>query len=299
LQGWRSAKFRASANASRPNRGTSNPTGNAHVPRRPVSKSMTDADVDRILALPQQQQAEELLDRAIGHDQRALKLFEDNVDGWIGHIRLTDNMRTLENRSQYSTDLRVRYANADINLALDGWHKNEEAANLLIERAHTDLKYRPAAVYLLGMLAGRGVAYAKIHPVLLDYAKHDPDANVRQWAVEGMRYLGTDEALDELFESFTQDPSMQVRDRAGCNISDCGNFKRTQRMRMVPKLIDLLSDSSMNDQMRNWCFMALHEITGENLPATADAWKTWYNEHGNATMARFQSQPWWQVRGDL
>jgi hypothetical protein len=62
---------------------------------------------------------------------------------------------------QYSTDLRVRYANADLNLALDGWHKNGEAAGLLIERPQTDLKYRPAAVYFLGMLAGRGVAYDK------------------------------------------------------------------------------------------------------------------------------------------
>jgi hypothetical protein len=298
LQGWHFATFRSSANASRSNRNAPNPRGSAPAVRRNISKSMTDADVDRILALSEQQQAEEFLDRAIGHDQHALKLFEENVDGWVGHIRLTDNMRSLEYRSQYSTDLRVRYANADINLALDGWHKNEEAAGLLIERAQTDLKYRPAAVYFLGMLAGRGVAYAKIHSVLLEYAKNDPDANVRQWAVEGMRYLGTDEALDELFESFTEDASMNVRDRAGCNISDCGNFKRTQRMRMVPKLIDLLSASGTNDQMRGWCFMALREITDENLPATADAWKTWYKEHGTDKMARLESLPWWQVRGD-
>jgi hypothetical protein len=298
LHGWRFSTLRSSANASHSNRSPSNPPASAPAARRSISKPMTDSDVDRILSLPQQQQAEELLDRAIGHDQLALKLFDQNIDSWIGHIRLTDNMRTLEYRSQYSTDLRVRYANADINLALDGWHKNEEAVGMLIERAQTDLKYRPAAVYFLGMLAGRGVAYDKIHPVLLEYAKHDSDANVRQWAVEGMRYLGTDEALDELFESFTQDASMSVRNRAGCNISDCGNFKRTQRMRVVPKLIDFLSDSSTNDQMRGWCFMALREITDENLPATPDVWKTWYEEHGNDKMARFESLPWWQVRGD-
>jgi hypothetical protein len=50
--------------------------------------------------------------------------------------------------------------------------------------------------------------------------------------------------------------------------------------------------------MRGWCFMALREITDENLPATADAWKTWYKEHGTEKMARFKSLPWWQVRGD-
>ena len=259
---------------------------------------MTDADRERVLALPAQGQAEELLERAIGHDQRALDLFEQNVEEWIGHIRLTDHMRQLERRSEFSSDLRVRYANADINLTLDGWHKNEQAADMLIERARTDLHYRAAAVYFLGMLAGRGVAYDKIHPVLLDYAKHDPDATVRQWAVEGMRYLGKGEALDELFESFTQDPSNSVRERAGCNISDCGNFTRLQRMRMTPKFLDLVSDPGTNAQMKAWCYMALREITDANVPADAQAWRTWYGQQGAGKLAEFERLDWWRVRGD-
>src|SRR5467141_95647 len=112
------------------------------VSRRVFSSHMTDADVERVLALPAQDQAEELLDRAIGHDERALELFDQRVEGWIGHIRMSDRMRQLEQRSQFSKDLRVRYANADINLALDGWQKNERAAGLLIERARTDEHYR-------------------------------------------------------------------------------------------------------------------------------------------------------------
>jgi len=39
-----------------------------------------------------------------------------------------------------------------------------------------------------------------------------------------MRYLGSGEALDQLFESFINDPSYQVRERAGANLSECGNF---------------------------------------------------------------------------
>lgn len=262
------------------------------------SKITSEADAERILALPAQAQAEELLQLAIQHDPKALQLFEENVQEWVGHIRLTDRMRDLENRSQYSTDLRVRYANADIYLTLDGWHRNEEAADMLIERAKNDAQYRAAAVFFLGMLAGRGVAYDKIHPVLLDYAKHNPDPAVRQWAVEGMRYLGTDEALEELWESFTQDPSMNVRDRAGCNISDCGNFTRLQRMRMVPKFLELLGDSSLQPQMRTWCFMALHEITDQNMPSDVQAWRTWYGQHGAAKLGEFERQDWWRVRGD-
>lgn len=265
---------------------------------RVFSGPMTDVDAERVMSLPAQNQAEELLERAIGHDERALELFEQNVESWIGHINETDRMRQLERRSEFSKDLRVRYANADINLALDGWQKNEHAADLLIERARTDEHYRAAAVYFLGMLAGRGVDYDRIHPVLLDYARNDQDPTVRQWAVEGMRYLGKDEALDELFISFTEDTAPKVRERAGCNISDCGNFMRKQRMRMVPKLIDLAANSSTTPQMRNWCFMALSGITDVNLPADAQAWSRWYAEHGAEKMAEFERLDWWQVRGD-
>ena len=72
---------------------------------------------------------------------------------------------------------------------MDG-RKPTKALDKLIERARSDSQYRAAAVYFMGMMAGRGVAYNRLYPVLLEYAKHDPDATVRVWAVEGMRYLG-------------------------------------------------------------------------------------------------------------
>jgi hypothetical protein len=302
-QGWRFSSFKAAASAARANKARTNgqpmPTTATVIPlRHVVTAAMTDADAERVLALPAQEQAEELLERSIGHDQRALELFEQNVESWIGHIRLTDRMRQLELRSEFSSDLRVRYANADINLTLDGWQRNEQAVEMLMERARTDLHYRAAAVYFLGMLAGRGVAYERIHPVLLEYAKHDPDATVRQWAVEGMRYLGKGEALDELFESFTKDPSNNVRERAGCNISDCGNFTRLQRMRMVPKFIDLVADASTSAQMRAWSYMALREITDANVPADAQAWRNWYAQHGSQKLGEFEQLDWWKIRGD-
>jgi hypothetical protein len=302
-EGWRFSTFKAAASASRANKARANgsrvaTTANPVAPHHVYAAPMTDADMERVLASPAQDQAEELLERAIGHDQRALDLFDQQVESWVGHIRLTDNMKQLERRSEFSRDLRVRYANADINLTLDGWQKNERAAEMLIERARTDLHYRAAAVYFLGMLAGRGVAYERIHLVLLDYAKRDPDASVRQWAVEGMRYLGKDEALDELFESFTKDASNTVRERAGCNLSDCGNFTRAQRLRMVPKFLDLVADPNTNAQMRTWSYMALREITDMNVPADAQAWKNWYRDHGAEKLAEFERLEWWQVRGD-
>ncbi len=211
---------------------------------------------------------------------------------------MTDRMKQLEQRSRFSKDLRVRYANVDINLALEGWQKNEQAADLLIQKAHADPRYRSAAVYYLGMLAARGIDYDRIHEVLLNYARHDQDAIVRQWAVEGMRFLGKDEVLDELFTSFTEDSATSVRDRAGCNISDCGIFTRKQRLKMVPKLIDLAMNPHTTGQMLSWTFLALQEITDEHLPADALAWSRWYQEHGSEKIAEFERLEWWQVRGD-
>ncbi len=258
---------------------------------------LSDADVERLKTLPEQAQAEELLSRAIQHDTRALDLFEQKIGVWRD-LQRTANMNELERSSQFSTDLRVRYANADLNLAINGVPKTDASADALIAQAQADPAHRAYSVYSMGMLAGRGVGYDRIYPVLLNYAKNDPNPQVRQWAVEGMRYLGTDEALDQLFDSFTHDPSNAVRDRAGCNVSDCGNFMRKQRMRMVPKLIELAADPQTTPQMRNWTFLALHEITDETLPADAAAWQHWYSQHGDEKMAEFEQMEWWKIRGD-
>jgi hypothetical protein len=113
-----------------------------------------------------------------------------------------------------------------------------------------------------------------------------------------MRFLGTDEALEQLFDSFTHDSSDAVRNRAGCNVSDCGTFMRKQRMRMVPKLIGLAADPATTPQMRNWALLVLREITDEALPANAAAWQDWYTQHGAEKMAEFEQMDWWKVRGD-
>lgn len=258
---------------------------------------LTVPEVEHLQSLPEQDQAEELLDRAIHHDARALELFEQKINGWRD-LKATARMNQLESRSRFSTDLRVRYANADLNLALNGLAKTEGSADQLIATAQADPAHRAYSVYYMGMLAGRGVAHDRIYPILLNYAKSDADPQVRQWAVEGMRFLGTDEALEQLYDSFIHDPSDAVRDRAGCNVSDCGIFTRKQRMRMVPKLIDLAADPEITAQMRNWAFLALREITDEALPTTAVVWQNWYTRHGTEKIAEFEQMDWWKVRGD-
>lgn len=296
---WQSNKWSSRSRSVRANssRAAAAPRSRSVAPRV-FPGPLTEADVARLLGSPPQAQAEELFERAIGHDARALEVFGQQVDGWIGHINQTARMAQLLGRAQYSKDLRIRLAHVDMSLALEGFHENEQAANSLIARASTDPQHRAGALYYLGMLAGRGVDYDRLHRVLLDYARNDKDPSVRQWAVEGLRFLGKDEVLGELFASFTEDPSMNVRDRAGCNMSECGIFTRKQRMRMVPKLIELVTQPNLSPQMRTWSFMALREITDENLPPVADVWNRWFADHGAEKMAEFERLDWWQVRGD-
>jgi hypothetical protein len=263
-----------------------------------LTQPLTENDIEVIFSLPLQSQAEELLDHAIHHDSRALQLLEQHLGDWKGQVRESPRMKDLLNRAQYSRDLRVRYAYCDMTLAMDGWSKDSDAVQILIQRAQNDPSSRAYDVWFLGMLGGRGVKPDQVRTVLLDYAHNDPDANVRQWATEGLRFLGTDQALDDLFEIFVSDASFNVRDRAGCNLSDCGNFTRKQRMRMFPKFLELVENPNTNGQMRNWSFLAMQEITDVSLPPDVKIWRQWYAQHGAEKMAEFQSIPEWQVRGD-
>ena len=274
------------------------PTAAAPVAPRTFAP-LTTADTKRIFSLPLQDQAEELLERSIKHDERALGLLQDHLSEWKSRVRETPRMKQLLNRAQYSRDLRVRYVYCDMLLAMDGWNEDSDAVNILVERAKTaDAQSRAYDLWFLGMLGGRGVATKQVHSVLLSYARTDHDPYVRKWAVEGMRFLGTDEALNDLFDIFVSDPSFAVRDRAGCNVSDCGNFMRKQRMAMFPKLLGLVETPGTNSQMRDWSFLAMREITDAELPANAAIWKQWYRDHGAKKMVEFQSIPKWQVRGD-
>ena len=259
---------------------------------------ITEADIGRISTLPIQDQAEELLERSIGHDSRALDILNSHYTEYKGEVKQSPRMQQLLNRAQYSTDLRVRYAYSDMMLAMEGWSEDSNAVSILLDRAKKDSNSRAYDIWYLGMLGGRGVETEQVQSALYDYARDDSDANVRQAAVEGLRFLGTDEALDDLFQIFTTDASFSVRDRAGCNISDCGDFMRKQRMRMFPKLLTMVEAPETNAQMRNWSFLAMQEITDVRLPADAKAWRRWYDEHGAEKMAEFKALPEWQVRGD-
>src|SRR5258708_26324174 len=93
---WRMSSFSSRTKSSR----TTAAAPIKPVARRVFSAPLADADVERVRALPAQAQAEELLERAIGHDARALELFHQLLDGWRGHIRLTDRIEQFERLSE-------------------------------------------------------------------------------------------------------------------------------------------------------------------------------------------------------
>jgi HEAT repeats len=275
------------------------PASSARIlPRRFLP--LTDSDIPRVVSLRPQEQAEELLERSIQHDPRALALLQTHIADYKGTVRNSPRMAWLLDRADISRDLRVRAAFPDLNLAINEFDIDNKTADTLIERARHEGNPQTRAydVYYLGMLGGRGVETPQIHSELLGWAHNDPDPYVRQWATEGLRFLGTDEALNDLFQIFTSDPSDTVRDRAGCNVSECGMFTRKQRMIMAPKFIELAENPATTAQMRSWCFLALSEITDARVPPDAKAWRNWYNQHGAEKMAEFAAMPQWQVRGD-
>ncbi len=247
--------------------------------------------------LPAQRQAETLLERCIRHDLPAQQLFDDLKGEWTGQIWGTDTLRNLENRARYSSDLRVRYMEADVALAAAGFKQDKSSVERLEPRLSEEPEFRSQTLLLLGMLAGRGIEPIRIHDLLVHAANTDLDEKVRQAAVEGLRFLKTDEALEDEFYYFTHDPSFAVRDRAGCNVADCGIFTRAQRMQILPKVLALAEDPSNAGQMHQWTLMTLQAITDQNFSNAAD-WRQWYNQHAAEKERNFATQPWWRVKGD-
>ena len=88
------------------------------------------------------------------------------------------------------------------------------------------------------------------------------------------------------------DPSMEVRERAGCSLAKSGMLTR-ERMLAVPGLLELSDDPSLNSTTRKWVYQALREITNENLPDDSAAWRNWYGGKGAERTRQFrQGEPW-------
>src|ERR1700726_1513894 len=239
---------------------------------------LSDHEIEEIAALPIQQQAERLLERAINHYDGALELIGKSVDSWYGQLELQGQLSSLFTTALISNDLQVRGASLEIELAAYNLAKRSESSERLIERIHSEPGARPWALWMLGVLGNRGVEARKAFVTLMDY-RHDPDEQTRYWAVEGLSMLGTSETLAPLLDAFRNDPSPLVRERGGCSLAQSGMLTRAQRLHAVPDLLKMTDDQTLDAATRSWVFQALRDITGATLSSDPSTWRSWWSQH--------------------
>ena len=270
------------------------------VPGRPVPADhakLSEHNIEWLQTQPPQTQMEFLLGAAVNHDVGATAMISKMVDDWRGKLNRTPRWESLQDTALYSNDLRVRAAAIEINLAVLNITKTDDAADRLIASGEKIPGNRPFDAWELGMLANRGVEARRIHDLLAGWI-HDSDQKVRFWSVEGLAHLGTDDTIKNFLDVFRNDPSLEVRERAGCSLAKSGMLTREQRMRAVPGLIDLGDDPSLDGTTRSWVYQALREITNVNLPNDPASWRNWYSTHGVEKTREFGQGDSWSVLGN-
>jgi HEAT repeats len=251
------------------------------------------SEVERELvdALAPQQQAERLLQYAISHHVGATDEIKARVAGWRGVINLTDAMATLLDVARNGSDLRVRAAAIEIELASFNAAKTGPQVDTLLAQIAAGPKNALLAIYTLGQLGNRGVDTDRIHAELRGLTRLDDD-EVRYQAYAAIANLGTDESVADLVAAFHHDPSSHVRiDAGGCGLAHCGMLTRAQRMLAIPGLLEMIEDGSLDATLRVYAYRALREITDEALPDDPLRWREWYAAKGAETVEKFRRQP--------
>jgi len=270
------------------------------LPGKPVAPDHSKLSEHNILWLktqPAQEQMEFLFGAAINHDQGATDLIAEYSESWSGKLKRTQRWQDLETTALYSNDLRVRAAAIEINLAVNNFEKTDETASRLMEAAEQQTNSRPWYEWELGMLASRGVQPDRIHEWLAA-SLHDKDQQVRFWAVEGLAHIGTEDTIKNFLDVLRNDPSMEVRERAGCSLAKSGMLTREQRMKAVPGLLELTDDPALNATTRSWVYQALREITDESLPNDPATWRNWYSSSWTKKIEQFRQGESWALLGN-
>ncbi len=246
--------------------------------RAPASANvLSEHHLEALDGMPAQAQAEFLLERSLNHYDGANREIERRVAAWRGQIEPSEHFETLFRMAINSDDLRVRAAAIDIDIVARKLERTAETVDRLEPIAvRGEQGPRANALWDLGLVGSRGVEQARIAQILIA-ALHDDNVNVRYWAVEGLAYLATDEVIEPLLQVFRGDASPMIRERAACDLAQSGMLTREQRMKAVPALVDDVADAAMDEQTRGWAFQALRDITGQNLPHDASAWRRWYD----------------------
>ena len=234
-------------------------------------------DMEHLDGASAQKQAEFLLERHISRDAAAGVQIASRVDGWRGHIRLSPRLNSLVTAGMNSDELDVRAAAIEVDLAAMNVAKTTEDFNRYAAEADVaDQSRRVWGLWIVGLLGNRGVQSDRAAELLAAHL-HDPNVEVRHWAVEALGYLGSDRTIEPLLQAMHDDPSQMVRERAACSLAQSGMLTREQRGTAVPRLIDYSEDPSLDSATRAFAFHALRDITGQGLPDDPQAWRNWYS----------------------
>jgi hypothetical protein len=246
--------------------------------RVPATETNRDAELKR---LPPQQQAERLLEAAIGRDQRSLDLLREKVDGWCGHLKSTDRLFDLVLAGLNSDDLRVRTAAIDVDLASNNLSKTPATVEHLLRRMEKDPTSAGMDLWRLGSLGNRGIEPEKVLASLLKFTRNR-DERTRYWAAEGLAMLGNDATIDPLLDLMAHDSSMRVRELAATSLGQAGMLTREERLAAVPHLLNFADDDSLSSGTRELIYSTLRVITGAELGNDANAWREWWANHDPA-----------------
>jgi HEAT repeats len=242
---------------------------------------LSEHEIEALDSMTPQDQAALLLERSINHFRGANEQIEGRVGRWRSKITLDARLNGLFTTALNSDDLRVRAAAIEVDLAARNLEKMAETIDRLEPDARSaEQGPRANALWDLGLLGNRGIEPERVREILLGSIQ-DSNVNVRYWAVEGLAYLGTDATIEPLLDTFHDDPSPTIRERAACSLAQSGMLSQAQRRTAVPRLLDFAEDPSLDGDTHRWVFQALRDITGQTLPHDPAAWRDWYRTAGD------------------
>jgi hypothetical protein len=222
-----------------------------------------------------QTEAEQLLGKTIRGDDTARDQLQSRVDRWYGHLTLDPAMTGLITEGLNANNPQVRVATIEVDLAAMGAPRTPQEMDWLETQAASGPQaQRIWALWTIGLLGNRGVDPERAVRILTSYL-HDPNVEVRHWAVEGLAYLGADDTIAPLLASMRDDPSQMVRERAACSLAQSGMLSPEQRRTAVPRLIEYAGDGSLDNATHAFAYHALRDITGQNLPDDPAKWRGW------------------------
>lgn len=231
------------------------------------------------LRSPAQKEAEQLLQRAAANDAAATAQIEARAATWRGQISLTPQLSRLITVGLNANDLHLRAATIQLDLAAMNVDQTATTVDRLARQADSsDHATRIWAIWTLGLVANRGIQRERITDLLIAHLT-DSDTDSRHWAVEALSYVGTDDTIPPLLKTMHDDPSLAIRERAACALAESGMLTNQQRRTTIPTLLTYAEDPSLDAQTHAWTYHALRDITAQNLPDDAGAWRNWYSSN--------------------